>query len=182
MTRPDKRSRSEPMTDGELAGKLREHYGMVFHYLLKVTMDRTLAEDLTQETMIRAIEKIGTYDDRFKFSTWLITIGTRLFLDQLRKSKRERRLIGHSSRMSGLQWETTARGTEWTALMASLEQLSKEERMPLVLKHYYGYTYEEIGAMMSLPSGTVKSRIHNVITKLREERDEHEANRAENRR
>jgi RNA polymerase sigma-70 factor (ECF subfamily) len=84
--------------------------------------------------------------------------------------------------MSGFQWETTARGTEWTALMASLEQLSKEERMPLVLKHYYRYTYEEIGAMMSLPSGTVKSRIHNVITKLREERDEHEANRAENRR
>jgi RNA polymerase sigma-70 factor (ECF subfamily) len=94
MTRPDKRSRSAPMTDGELAEKLREHYGMVFHYLLKVTMDRTLAEDLTQETMIRAIEKIGAYDDRFKFSTWLITMGTRLFLDQLRKSKRERRLIG----------------------------------------------------------------------------------------
>jgi len=174
MARSDGSSRFKRMTDAELADALREHYGMVFHYLLKIAMNRSAAEDLTQETMVRAIEKIGSYDDRFRFSTWLITIGTRLFLDQIRKSKRDRSLIERLPSSSTFKWETTARGAEWTELMDSLERLPEEERVPLVLKHYYGYTYEEIAGMVSVPTGTVKSRIHKVISKLRKERDEDE--------
>ncbi|BBI35260.1 RNA polymerase sigma factor SigY [Cohnella abietis] len=171
----NKLSRNARITDTELAALLREHYSMVFHYLLKVTMDRSLAEDMTQETMIRAIEKADRYDGSSKFSSWLITIGTRLFLDTLRKRKREQKQLQDESRMSALQWETISRGTEWSELMESLEKLSKEERMPLVLKHYYGYTYEEIGEIMSLPPGTVKSRIFYGIRKIREEWKENEA-------
>lgn len=158
------------ISPAELPSLLREHYGIVFHYLLKATMNRTLAEDITQETMIRAIEKIDSYDGSSKFSSWLITIGTRLYLDLLRKRKREHESLKQQARISALQWETESRGTEWTELLSSLEKLANEERIPLVLKHYYGYTYEEIGRMMSLPPGTVKSRIHYVIRKIREER------------
>ena len=163
------------ISSAELPSLLREHYGIVFHYLLKATMNRTLAEDITQETMIRAIEKIDSYDGSSKFSSWLITIGTRLYLDLLRKRKREHESLKQQARISALQWETESRGAEWTELLSSLEKLANEDRVPLVLKHYYGYTYEEIGQMMSLPQGTVKSRVHYVIRKIREERVKDEA-------
>ncbi|WP_256761243.1 RNA polymerase sigma factor SigY [Cohnella sp. WQ 127256] len=179
MSNDNEISRFGRLSQAELASLLREHYGLVFHYLLKVTMDRSLAEDMTQETMIRAIEKIDRYDGSSKFSSWLITIGTRLFLDAVRKRKREqKRTLQEEARLSSLQWETEARGTRWTELLDSLEKLSNEERMPLVLKHYYGYTYEEIGEMMSLPPGTVKSRVYYSIRKIREEWSEDESDRS----
>ncbi len=74
MVRSDKNSRAGRITETELANLLREHYAFVFHYLLKITMDRPVAEDMAQETMIRAIERIDRYDGSSKFSTWLITI------------------------------------------------------------------------------------------------------------
>lgn len=169
MSDLNKHSRKSRVSDEALAALLQEHYGMVFHYMLKVTMDRSMAEDITQETMIRAIKHYGNYDGSSKFSSWLITIGTRLHLDALRKKSRERKRLHEEARMSAFQWESAVRGIEWTALMTSLERLSEEERMPLVLKHYYGYTYEEIGEMMSLAPGTVKSRIFYSIRKIREE-------------
>ncbi|MFC5406898.1 RNA polymerase sigma factor SigY [Cohnella soli] len=174
MPQPAKPHRAGRISDSELASLLRDNYEMVFRYLLKVTMNRAEAEDVTQETMIRAIENIGKYDGSSKFSSWLITIGTRLFIDAIRKRKRESRTLMEEARASALQWESLSRGQEWTELLASLDKLSPEERLPLVLKHYYGYTYEEIGEMMSVPSGTVKSRIFNCTRKLREELNAHD--------
>ncbi|XID95904.1 RNA polymerase sigma factor SigY [Paenibacillaceae bacterium WGS1546] len=181
MAKASNGSRAGPLSDADLARLLREHYGLVFHYLLKVTMDRSFAEDLTQETMIRAIEKHDKYDGSSKFSTWLITIGTRIFLDAMRKRKRESGLLREQARVSAFRWETAARGGEWTELMECLEKLPREERLPLVLKHYYGYTYDEIGRMTGLPSGSVKSRIHYALRKLRKELNENGDERSGNR-
>ncbi|HYG60779.1 MAG TPA: sigma-70 family RNA polymerase sigma factor, partial [Symbiobacteriaceae bacterium] len=74
-----------------LARLLQANYLSVRKYLVTVTMNRALAEDLTQETMIRAIQRIGQYQGRSKFSTWLVSIATHLYLDYLRRQKRERR-------------------------------------------------------------------------------------------
>lgn len=158
-----------PFSDADLAVLLREHYGMLFHYLLKVTMDRPLAEDLAQETTIRAIEHIRRYDGSSKFSSWLITIATRLYLDAMRRRTRERRLMNEASRHAAFRFETESRGGRWTELNESLAALPDDVRMPLVLKHYYGYTYEEIGDMMAIAPGTAKSRVHHAIRKIREE-------------
>ncbi|TJY38518.1 RNA polymerase sigma factor SigY [Cohnella pontilimi] len=165
-----------PSSDVELAVLLREHYGILFHYLLKVTMDRPLAEDLAQETMLKAIEHIRRYDGSSKFSSWLITIGTRLHLDLLRRRQRERKHLTEQARTNALRFETLARGGEWTDLSESLASLPDDVRTAIVLKHYYGYTYEEIGEMMATSPGTVKSRIHNGIYKIREEWKHDEAN------
>lgn len=71
-----------------LAGLLREHYNFLFKYLIKATMDPSLAEDLVQDTMVRAMEKIGNYNGTSAFSSWLITIATRLYIDRKRRWKR----------------------------------------------------------------------------------------------
>ena len=164
-------------SDERLAALLREHYGMLFHYLIKITMDRPLAEDLAQETTVRAIVHFDRYDGSSKFSSWLITIGTRLYLDTLRKRRRERAHLSEESRKAAFRFETLSRGGEWTELNDALCSLPDDYRTPLVLKHYYGYTYDEIGDMMSLPPGTVKSRIHKAVQQIRKEWNDDESTR-----
>lgn len=58
-------------------------------YLIKITLHPQLAEDIAQDTMVKCIEKISLYNGSSKFSSWLITIATNLFIDQTRKQKRE---------------------------------------------------------------------------------------------
>ena len=58
---------------------------------------------------------------------------------------------------------------EWTDVLDALAQINEEIRMPIVLKHYYGYSYEEIGKMMGIAEGTVKSRVSNGLKSVRKE-------------
>lgn len=66
----------------------RENYRIVYGYLLSLCGDAAQAEELTAETFCRAVEKIGTYDARYKPSTWLCTIGRNLFLNECRRRKK----------------------------------------------------------------------------------------------
>jgi RNA polymerase sigma-70 factor, ECF subfamily len=156
---------------GAMAALLQQHYVFLHKYMLKVTMNRTLAEDLVQDTMVKAIENIGTYEGRSKFSTWLISIATRLYLDRLRRLKREKRWQENeqAQALRALKFEALSAGSEWPDAAEALAELDDDVRLPILLKYYYGYTVDEIAAWMDIPSGTVKSRIHNGLKKLRKE-------------
>lgn len=158
-----------------LAKLLQMHYLSVKKYLVTVTFDRSLAEDLTQETMIRAIQRIKQYGGRSKFSTWLIAIATNLYMDWLRKQKREKRLEEDAISSLLLQPAELDPGGEIRDLMERLHELPRDVSLPLVLKHYYGYTYEEIAEFMAIPIGTVKSRIFNGIRSLQRRLSDAEA-------
>lgn len=66
----------------------RENYRIVYGYLLSLCGDPTQAEELTADTFCRAVEKVDTYDARFKPSTWLCTIGRNLFLNECRRKRK----------------------------------------------------------------------------------------------
>lgn len=159
-----------------MARLLQMHYLTVKRYLITVTYDRALAEDLTQETMIRAIQRIGQFRRQSRFSTWLIAIATNLYMDFLRKEKRERRLAEQQAGDLRLQAARPDPGADWADLLQRLQSLPRDVSLPVVLKHYYGYTYEEIAEWMGIPVGTVKSRIFNGVRSLRKglETDESE--------
>ena len=155
-----------------LALLLREHYSFLYKYLIKVTMDPLLAEDLVQDTMVRCMEKISTYNGTSSFSSWLITIATRIFIDRKRRWKREAEWKMREQQEQGIRsirWRFESRGEEWSEVLDSLSKLPFALRMAVLLKHYYGYSYEEIGAIMQVPSGTVKSRVSNGLIQLRKE-------------
>ncbi|MBY6275522.1 MAG: RNA polymerase sigma factor SigY [Symbiobacterium thermophilum] len=148
-----------------LATLLQQHYLPVKKYLVTITFDRALAEDLTQETMIRAIERVGQFQGRSRFSTWLMSIATRQYLDWLRRERRERQAAERAAdERPPAQPGPSAEGR--TALEL-LQTLPPEVALPVVLKHYYGYTYEEIAEWMEIPVGTVKSRVFNGVRALR---------------
>lgn len=159
----------------ELAALLQENYMFVFKYLLHVTLNRQTAEDLTQDTMMRAIEKIKLYDERrSKFSSWLLTIATRLFLDHRRRERRARTASESITRdmvldTRYLRWQLEGVGEQWVTLIDALCRLPEDGRIAVLLKHYYGYEYGEIGDILNIPTGTAKSRVHNGIRVLREE-------------
>lgn len=148
---------------------LQQHYAFLLKYLIKITMNPVLAEDLTQETMIRCIEKVKTYNGRSKFSSWMITIGTNLYIDDLRRKKRERKLWDQEQGLRKIHWQATHKDEEWLPVIEALSRLSYDIRVPVILKHYYGYSYEEIAGMIGIAEGTVKSRVHHALRRLRKE-------------
>lgn len=152
-----------------LAELIHEHYSFLYKYLVKVTMDPIMAEDLAQDTILRCIQKISLYDGSSSFSSWLMTMGTRIYLDQMRRKKRERKWLIKEQGIRQIRWQFESRNEEWSDVLESLARLSTEHRVSLLLKHYYGYTYEKIGEMLSIPSGTVKSRVAKGVRQLREE-------------
>lgn len=147
-----------------LARLLQDNYRIILGYFIKVTLDRSWAEELTQETMLRAIQQLGGYNGSASFSTWLIAIGINLYRDELRR----RRKI-----FSGVEDPNpppSAAGADPELdldLRAALGELSVKLRVPLVLKFFYDYSYETIAQLLKLPVGTVRSRLHNGIREMR---------------
>ena len=163
-----------------LAELLQAHYLFVFKYLVQLTLQRQLAEDLTQETMIRAIKHIKRYQaTKSRFSSWLITIATRLYLDEKRKRKREQDYVINADALSAnasrlLLWELEKQQSQWLTMMEALAKLTDDQRTAILLQHYYGYTLQEIATMMQIPLGTVKSRIHYGMEQIRKEWEQDE--------
>lgn len=156
--------------DGQsLATLLRSNYSFLYKYVVKLTLQPILAEDITQETMLTCIEKIHLFQGKSKFSSWMLSIATNLYTDMLRKGKREQNWKKGEQSLHAVRWENRNTDFYWSEKLESITTLSYEIRVPILLRHYYGYTYEEISEIVHIPIGTVKSRIHNGLTKLRKE-------------
>lgn len=152
-----------------LAHLFQENYSFLVHYLIKLTYSLELAEDLAQETMAKAIEHIMKFNGKSKFSTWLISIATRLYIDQKRKQKREDSWQRQEQALRMIRWQSQSANEDWNNMLESLGQIKDDYRIPIILKHYYGYSYDEIASMLRIAEGTVKSRVHKGIQLVRKE-------------
>lgn len=149
---------------------LSKHQKMVFGFLLQLTCDRNLAEDLTQDTFVKAIVNIKKFRHDSKFSTWLFAIANNIYLNHKKRH----------SKLTFTALEDVFSSTvdiekliivehDFHRVMNILNQMKDNQRTPFLLKHYYGYHYDEIAIITNCPIGTVRSRIHNTIKKLQKE-------------
>ncbi len=153
---------------------LLDNYSILMGYLVKLTLNKELSEDLTQETLLRAVTKIRDYRPEGKFSTWLIAIAKNLYIDDLRKNKKLRNYQEYDSlentpsreKIPSLE-DRVLSGIAFDKMKECLSALSAEKRSVFILKHYYGYSYKEIAAIEQCPLGTVRSRLHNSIEEIR---------------
>ena len=147
------------------------HYSFVYQYVLKLTLNPDLTEDLVQETMLKAYIGLQQFQGNAKFSTWLISIASRLFIDHQRRKKRENRKTqaAGEAAVRKMKWESSLHGHEWSEFLELFAALEAEIRMPILLRHYYGFTYPEVANMLKIKEGTVKSRVHHGLKKIRKE-------------
>lgn len=153
--------------DQALAELFQNSYPFLLKYLLKLTFNLQNAEDIAQETFSKSIENLSRFKGTSKFSTWLISIATRVYLDQKRKQKTELSWIKQEQSVRKLKWETQTNNQAWDDVMEALGTLEDDLRIPIILKHYYGFSYEEIAKIIKIPEGTVKSRVHIGLKKVR---------------
>ena len=152
------------------AGFVRRFQGSVYGLACTILGDRHAAEDVAQETFLRAWRHAATYDARRgRVSTWLLTIARNLALDRLRLTRVQPVDPGSVA----LQLQHSEPPDDATAhaerdhLRALLAELPAEQRRALVLASYFGWTAKEISELDGVPLGTVKTRIRTAMTRLR---------------
>lgn len=154
----------------------QRHYSFIYNYLIKMTFNPMIAEELLQETMLKGYLQITSFNHQSKFTSWLITIATRTYIDLLRKKKRERGLFKRAAdeHSSSLKWELQLKKVDFNEVMEAISTLKPLYRIPLLLRHYYGFTYVEIGEILNCQEGTAKSRVNKSIKLVRKEMQEDE--------
>jgi RNA polymerase sigma-70 factor (ECF subfamily) len=159
---------------------VRRHQGRVRAWLRQLTGDAARADDLAQDTFIRARDKLTTFTCSGKFSSWLLKIGYNLFLQELRDTKRVQRLAtAIEAQNTALEANfSPAAGSGLPDLPKMLSILSDDERAVMILCHAYGYSHGEASEVTGLPLGTLKSHLRRSTLKIREQfnigNDEHD--------
>ena len=133
----------------------------VWRFVSRLLGDREAAEDVTQETFLRAYRSLPTYAFRSKFSTWLFQIARNAAVDAQRSAARRGRLQESIARP-----RAAPPSDSMTYLDAGLRALDGRLRESLVTVEVLGYTYREAGVLLGVPEGTVKRRVHDARISL----------------
>ena len=164
---------------------VRRYERPLFSLLYRMVRDRELAEDLAQETFVKALNAIESYRPEFKFSSWIFKIASNAAIDHLRRRELD------TLSLEGSPHAETPEAIEATALQigdrqespleevearelggeieAAIAKLRPEYRSCILLRHVEGRAYEEIAEILGLPLGTVKTYIHRARNELRRE-------------
>jgi len=128
----------------------------------------TEAEDVTQETFVRAYTQLATYKPVHKFSTWLLSIASHLAIDQLR---RRRFLALPLEDVPFLEWivdagvspeQSALQGEQQDEIQRYLQRLPAKYRAVIVLRYWHDFSYEEIANALNLTPRLVKARLHRA--------------------
>ena len=162
---------------------VRRYERPVFALLYRMVRDRELAEDLAQETFIKALNAIESYRPEFKFSSWIFKIANNAAIDHLRRRELDTLSLDgspHAETPEAMQATALQIGARQEspldtvearelggAIEAAIGRLRPEYRSCILLRHVEGRAYEEIAEILNLPLGTVKTYIHRARNELR---------------
>jgi RNA polymerase sigma-70 factor (ECF subfamily) len=153
--------------------------GAVFALTVRIVGDRPVAEELLQETFLRAWQRAGTYrGSRGRFAAWLLGIAHNLAIDELRRRRRRPQSVGEREDAEREVAELPDPGPDvadeaWAHLRRAqieeaLGQLPAPQRVAIELAYFEGLSQAEIAGRLGEPLGTVKTRIRLGLRKLRE--------------
>ena len=153
----------------------RRFQSRVYGLVLTIVRDEGAAEDVAQETFVRAWRHAQTYDPRRgRVATWLLTIARNLAIDVVRVKRAEPLdpdVVITKLQQAGAAGSAIDQGfppDERDRVRGAIIALPPEQRRALVLAAYLGRTAQEIGELERIPLGTAKTRIRAAMAKLRE--------------
>jgi RNA polymerase sigma-70 factor (ECF subfamily) len=163
---------------------VRRYERPIFSLIYRMVRNREQAEDLSQETFVKALNAIESYRPEYKFSSWIFKIANNVSIDHLRRRELDTlsldgsphaltpEAIQASALQLGDRQETALEELEAKELGGEIEvaiaALRPEYRACILLRHVEGRPYEEIATMLDLPLGTVKTYIHRARGELRQ--------------
>jgi RNA polymerase sigma-70 factor (ECF subfamily) len=162
--------------DPDLLDRLIEQYQhRLLRYLVYLSGNRELAEDLFQETWIRVLERGHQYDGKHEFSTWLYAVARNLTIDYLRKKcpvsldglmDDEEHAPFEPADGRPMAWEVLQQHEQAERVGAALVSIPAEYRETVMLRFQEGMALDEIAAVTGAPLGTVKSRLYRGLNML----------------
>ena len=160
----------------QFADQAMEYMGSLYSAALRMTRNASDAEDLVQETYLKAYRAFGSFQEGTNLKAWLYRILTNTFINSYRARRRrpeqteldEVEDLYLYRRLGGLEAVTAGRSAEEEVLehftegevKAAVEELPEQFRMAVLLADVEGFSYKEIAEILDIPIGTVMSRLH----------------------
>jgi RNA polymerase sigma-70 factor (ECF subfamily) len=153
-----------------LTALVERHYDPLLGYLYRMTRgDRSLAQDLVQETFLRALRGIGGYAFPRPFKPWLYAIATNLARNHYASADRRRTdNPTEDADYAANEEDVLVEQAEADAVIAALDTLSDAHREVIILYYYQALPLQAIAETLGIPLGTVKSRLANGVARLRQ--------------
>lgn len=157
---------------------VRENKKKIFYLAFDLTGSRQDAEDLSQEVFLKAFRGLKSFKGEASISSWLYRITLNTFLDRKRKlsfqAEREQRPLEEGMKIA--DQEDPANPEEYAEsqqikrhIETALTQLSHRERIVFVMRHYQGMPGKEVGKILNISEGTVKSLLFRAVKKLQKQ-------------
>ncbi len=158
-------------TDG-LTGLMQRHQDRLFRYLLRLTGDEAMAEDVFQQSWLQVTERIGRYDAARPFAPWLFTVARNLALDQLRRVRPQSlEEADEPVAPSGTEADPLARAValeRTSRLLGAVGRLAPFDREVLSLRFDADLELRQLAATLGVPVPTAKARHYRALARLRE--------------
>jgi len=146
------------------------HYSALINRLaFRYTACTDAADDITQDTFIKAFKAIGQYQKAAKFSTWLARIATNTSIDYLRKHRYQQQTDSFEHTDTQFEDSTLAADNKLDLsrqLQDALHELTEKERLAFTMKHYQGFSIDETAAVLEINSNACKQTIYRAVQKL----------------
>jgi RNA polymerase sigma-70 factor (ECF subfamily) len=164
------------MTAVEFGYQLSQSYKSLKPFAVRLTRDVEDANDLLQETLLKAYIHREKFSDGTNIKAWLYTIMKNTFITNYQRQVRQKTFVDTTENLHFLNSPSyiTRNTAESTFVMQDIQKaisrLEESHRRPFVM-YYTGYKYQEIAETLSLPIGTVKNRIHLARKELKDQLD-----------
>src|SRR6187455_2920788 len=152
----------------------RQHEPGVFRLALSIVDDPVEASEITQQTFISAIKALGKYQEKQSFKAWLYTITVNRSRSHWRKRKAREKLQGTLARIFRIEFEKQVlpedafiQNEKEAALWKSLNRLNDNLRLVVVLRYFHEMSVREMSEILSIPEGTIHSRLFAAREQLR---------------
>ena len=139
---------------------VRRHQRPVLSFLLRMTGDPALAEDLAQETFVKAFRSLAAFDATRRLSSWIFRIAHNTAVDALRKARPKTVPLVDDEHAAPQVADPVERRALGQALQRGLAALRPDQRSAIVLRYEDGLSYEDIGRILGVPEATARSHVY----------------------
>jgi len=152
---------------------LAAYSARTYGYFMRLTGDASLSDDLLSDLFVKLVQRLETYGGG-SFEKWLFTIASNVFYDHLRRRRRQERLKDTVRQRLEESGEGTFDADPFMAddLQKHLATLDEDTRELIMLRFYGDLSFKEIADMRGAPVGTILSKVHRGLRKLREQMKE----------